>query len=39
MITKAQLDKNAKEIRQSNKVEPNWGGLSKKFIEKDEYER
>lgn len=38
MITKTQLDKNAKEIRKSSKVEePHWGGLSKKFIEKDKY--
>jgi predicted DNA-binding protein YlxM (UPF0122 family) len=37
MITKAQLDKNTREIRQSNKVESHWSGLSKKFIEKDKY--
>ncbi len=35
IITKAQLDKNTKEKRQSNKAEPHWGGLSKNFIEKD----
>ncbi|MEK6946573.1 MAG: hypothetical protein AABX32_03110 [Nanoarchaeota archaeon] len=35
MITKTQLDKNNKEIKRSNKVDPDWGGLSKKFIEKD----
>lgn len=35
MIAKAQLDKNTKEIKQSNKTEPHWGGLSKNFIEKD----
>jgi hypothetical protein len=37
MITKAQLDKNNKEIKQSNKVESHWSGLSKNFIEKDKY--
>jgi|CXWL01.1.fsa_nt_gi predicted DNA-binding protein YlxM (UPF0122 family) len=35
MITKTQLDKNNKEIKRSNKVDPDWDGLSKKFIEKD----
>ena len=35
IITKAQLDKSNKEIRQSNKVDPCWGGLSKKFIGKN----
>lgn len=35
MITKAQLDKNNKEIRQSNKAEPHLFGLGKNFIEKD----
>ena len=35
IITKAQLDKNTKERRQSNKTESHWGGLSKNFIEKD----
>ena len=35
MITKAQLDKNNKEIRQSNKAESHWPGLAKSFIEKD----
>ncbi len=37
MITKAQLDKNNKEIRQSNKAEPHLFGLGKSFIEKDKY--
>ena len=35
MITKTQLDKSNKEIRQSNKVDPSWGGLNKNFIKKD----
>lgn len=35
MITKTQLDKNNKEIRQSNKAEPHLFGLGKNFIEKD----
>ena len=35
MISKAELDKSNKEKRQSNKVEPHWGGLGKNFIEKD----
>ena len=35
MITKAQLDKNKKENRQSNKAEPHLFGLGKNFIEKD----
>ena len=35
MITKLQLDKNNKEIKQSNKVDPSWGGLNKNFIKKD----
>jgi hypothetical protein len=34
MITKAQLDKNTKEKRQSNKTEQHWNELSKNFIEK-----
>ena len=34
MIIKAQLDKNNKENRQSNKAEPNLFGLGKNFIEK-----
>jgi len=36
MIIKAQLNKNNKENKQSNKVEPHWSGL-KNFIEKDKY--
>lgn len=35
MITRAQLDKNNKEIRQTNKAEPNLFGLGKNFIVKD----
>ena len=35
MITKVQLDKNNKENRQSNKVDPSWAGLNKNFIKKD----
>ena len=35
MITKTQLDKNNKEIKRSNKVEPHWSGLDKNFIKKD----
>ena len=34
MITKVELDKNNKENKQSNKVEPHWSEL-KNFIEKD----
>ena len=37
MITKTQLDKSNKEIRQSNKVDLDWNGLSKKFIKKEKY--
>lgn len=35
MITKTESDKSNKAIRQSNKGEPHWGGLSKNFIGKD----
>ena len=39
MITKTQLDKNNKEIRQSNKAEPHLFGLGKDFIEKDKKDK
>lgn len=35
MITRAEIKRNNKEIRQSNKAEPNLFGLGKNFIEKD----
>lgn len=35
MIVKVQPDKNNKENRQSNKVDPSWAGLNKNFIKKD----
>ena len=35
MIAKVQPDKNNKENRQSNKVEPHWGVMNKNFIKKD----
>ncbi len=35
MITKTELDKSNKEIKRSNKTEPQWGGLGENFIKKD----